>query len=73
MPRLGDLYQKNEQNKHVMNITSVVLGPGRGTDASVGSVESSPGGSNVVVRWMVTGSCGDEASDIGSGSGVVPT
>jgi len=49
--------------------TSVVVGPVSAGSAVGGSGVGSRGASKVVVCSVVTGSCGDEASDMGSGSG----
>lgn len=54
------------------NVTSVVLGLVSAGSAVGGSGVDSRGASKVIVCWVVTGSCGGGASDIGSGSGEVP-
>lgn len=55
------------------DVTSVMLGS-VSTGGTVGGLgEGGWGTSKIVVCGVVVGCCGDEASDIGSGSGVVPT
>jgi len=54
-------------------LTSVAVCSAAGAGNAGGTSEGSWGASNVVVCCVVIGSCGDEASDISSDLGVVPT
>lgn len=62
------------ENKAIrwMKFTSVVLGPASTGGAAGGMGESGWGVSKVSTCGVVIGCSGDEASDMGSGSGVVP-